>query len=346
VAEIREGLPSVAAIVVNFNGGSKLTECLESLVGQEYPPAEIILVDNSSTDGSADAAQRKFGDAIRVVRNSTNRGFAGANNQGILLATSDWVFLLNNDAVADRAATAELMRFARDRPEAGMLACRIMRHEAPEYFDSVGLLIYPDGISRPRGWQEKDLGQYDHPEEILAASGAAAAYRRSMMLDIGLFDERYFVYLEDLDVGMRAWLAGHQGWYVPTARARHMKSSTFGNYSKFKAFLVERNRIWNAVKLLPMPLLLASPLFTLHRYALQWYAAATRQGISGDFVKEYSYRELFIILCRAWASAMIGLPEMFAKRRTIARTRKLTRAEWHALVSRNKLRALELALKH
>ncbi len=207
------------------------------------------------------------------------------------VARGAWLFLLNNDAVAAPDAIAErLMTFAADRPaEAGMLACRVVRYEEPHFFDSVGLLLYLDGVCRSRGWEEKDIGQYHRSEEVLAPHGCAGAYRKAMIDEVGPFDEAYFAYLEDLDLGMRGQLAGWRCWYVADATVRHRKSSTFGNYSTFKAYHVERNRIWNAVKLLPRFILLVSPLFTLNRYLLQGYAVATHQGLSSDFVKEYSY---------------------------------------------------------
>jgi GT2 family glycosyltransferase len=262
------------------------------------------------------------------------------------VARGAWMFLINNDAVAAPDTIERLMAFAAERPEAGMLACRVMRYEQPHFFDSVGLLLYPDGVCRSRGWEEKDIGQYDRPEEVLAPHGCAGAYRKAMIDEVGPFHETYFAYLEDLDLGMRGQLAGWRCWYVPDADIRHHKSSTFGNYSKFKAYHVERNRIWNAVKLLPRFILLVSPLFTLNRYLLQGYAAATHQGLPSDFVKEYSYPQLAVLLVRAYTAALMRLPEMLGKRREISRRRRISTAEWYQLISRFKLDAIELALKH
>lgn len=337
--------PLVTAVVVNYRGRDHLPECLASLFGQTWPRLELVLVDNGS-DGEVEEAVLRYGSRLRVIRNARNEGFARANNQGFAAATGDWVFLLNNDAVADPRCVERLMRFVEGRPEVGMLACRVMRYDRPHCFDSAGLLLYPDGVCRPRGWEEKDLGQYDRAEEVLAPHGCAAAYRRSMLDELGGFDEDYFAYLEDLDLGMRGRLAGWAAWYVPDAAVRHKKSASAGNYSKFKAYHVERNRIWNAVKLLPPFLLLISPLFTLNRYLLQGYAAATHRGLSDEFVKEYSLPQLAVLLVRAYAAALLALPRMLARRRAISRARRLSVEEWYALVSRFKLDAIELALKY
>lgn len=338
--------PRVSAVVVNLNGGELLSECLDSLLAQTWTDLEVIVVDNGSDAREVEAIEARFGDRIQLIRNDKNEGFARANNQAFEKARGEWLFLLNNDAAADRDCVEKLMECVRDRPGVGMLACRVVQYESPNFFDSAGLLLYPDGTCRPRGWGEKDLGQYDRADEVLAPHGAAAALHRSMVDEVGAFDEDYFCYLEDLDLGMRGQLAGWTCWYVPDARVRHRKSRTAGNYSKFKAYHVERNRIWNAVKLLPRFILLISPLFTLNRYLMQGYAAATQRGISGDFVKEYSALQLVVVLVRAYSAALWRLPRMLRRRGEIDARRKLTKDEWYQLVSRFKLDAIELALKH
>jgi len=338
--------PLVSAIVVNRNGREWLDECLEALFAQTWPDLEVILVENGSTDGSGDAAVARWGGRLRCVRNARNEGFARGNNQGIAEARGEWLFLINNDATADPRCVEELMAAAAGRPDAGMFACRIVRHEQPDVLDSAGLLLYPDGMCRSRGWEEPDGPPYDRSEEVLCPHGAAGLWRKAMLDEVGGFDETYFAYLEDLDLGFRAQLGGWRCWYVPGARVRHRKSATAGNWSKFKAFHAERNRIFNAVKLLPRFILIISPAFTLNRYLLMSYAAATKRGLSSDFVREYSYGELLWVLIRAHLAALWRLPEMLRKRRAIARKRKLSTAEWYRLISRFKLDAIELALKH
>jgi GT2 family glycosyltransferase len=338
--------PLVSAVIVNRDGGRLLVEALESLFDQTWTPLEVILVDNASCDGSADAAAARYGERLRVIRNVRNEGFARGNNQAMAVAGGEWVFLLNNDAVLERVAIEQAMRYVADKPEAGMVACRVMVYDKPHIFDSTGLLLYPDGVCRPRGWEEKDLGQYDQPDEVLAPSGSACAFRRAMLDAVGCFDESYFAYLEDLDLGMRGQLAGWKCYYVPGAIARHAKSMQSGNHSKFKAYHVERNRIYNAVKLLPSFILLMSPLFTVNRYLLQFYAARTQRGLSARFMKDYSWIGLLGVLVRAHAVALVHLPEMIRKRRAIARTRRLSVDEWYRLISRFKLDAIELALKY
>lgn len=338
--------PLVSAIVVNWNGGAMLQDALASLFAQTWPALEVILVDNASTDGSAQAAERRFGDKLVVIRNAKNEGFARGNNVGFEAAKGEWVFLLNSDAICEPDVLTDLMRFVADRPDVGQLACRVVRADQPNFFDSVGLLLYPDGVCRSRGWEEKDLGQYDRAEEVLAPHGCACALRRTMLDRIGFFDEDFFCYLEDLDLGVRGQLAGWKCWYVPTARVRHRRSSTAGNHSVFKAYHVERNRIYCLWKWMPRFLVFVSPLFTLNRYAMQGYAVHTHQGISSEFVREYSLARLFVLVIQAWLAALFRLPRMLAKRRQIRNLRTISMREWYGLISRFKLDAIELALKY
>ena len=339
-------IPVVSAIVVNYDGGAMLQDALASLFAQTWPALEVILVDNASTDGSVEQAERCFGDRLLVIRNARNEGFARGNNVGFLAAKGEWLFLLNSDAVCDQDVIAELMQFVADRPDVGQLACRVVRADQPNFFDSAGLLLYPDGVARPRAWQEKDQGQYDRAEEVLAPHGCACALRKAMIDRIGGFDEDFFCYFEDLDLGVRGQLAGWKCWYVPTTRVRHRKSATAGNYSVFKAYHVERNRFYCLWKWMPRYLVFVSPLFTLNRYAMQGYAAYTHQGLSAEFVKEYSLIRLFCLLIQARLAAWYRLPRMLAKRRQIRDMRTISVLEWYRLISRFKLDAIELALKY
>jgi GT2 family glycosyltransferase len=339
-------VPLVSAIVVNWNGGTMLQDAIASLIAQTWQNLEIVLVDNGSTDGSAEAADRRFPGRLRVVRNVRNEGFARGNNIGFAAARGEWMFLLNSDAVCDPDTVAALMAFAAEKPEVGQLACRVVQADKPHVFDSTGLLLYPDGVARARGWQEKDTGQYDRPEEVLAPHGCACALKKSMLDDIGGFDEDFFCYLEDLDLGVRGQLAGWRCWYVPAARVRHQKSVTAGNYSVFKAYHVERNRLYCLWKWMPRFLVFVAPLFTMNRYALQGYAAHTHQGLSAEFVKEYSLFRLAVVLAQARIAAAWRLPRMLAKRRRIRERRRITVRDWYGLISRFKLDAIEIALKY
>lgn len=338
--------PSVSVIIVNWNGGDYLKKCIDSLETQTFRNFELILVDNGSTDNSAIDIKQHYNGFVNLIRNKNNMGFCGGNNAGIRQAKGEFIALLNMDATVEPDWLKMLVQSAERNPGAGMWACKVVLNSNSSRFDSAGgLMFYPDGVCRNRGWQEKDIGQYEREEETLAPHGCAAMYRREMLEEIGLFDDNYFAYLEDLDLGLRGQFAGWKCIYVPKAVVHHERSVALGNHSKTKAFLVERNRIWNMVKFLPPFLLIISPLFTINRYLLQGYAAATHQGISGSFGREYSRFQLAWILAKAYFSAFLKLPDMLRERKKIQKKRRISVKDIYFLISKYKLDAIEIALK-
>jgi GT2 family glycosyltransferase len=338
--------PLVSVIVLNWNGADILEECLLSLKAQTYAPLEVIVVDNGSTDDSVARVKEKFGDSVRLHQNPTNLGFAGGNNVAIRTANGDYIALLNNDATADPRWVEELVEAAEALPGVGMCASKIYSFDQPGILDSAGgLLIYPDGLSRGRGRLERDLGQYEKREEVLLPSGCACLYRRTMLDEIGSFDEDFFAYSDDTDLGLRGRMAGWKCEYVPTAIAYHRYSSTGGRYSKLKAFLAERNRFWVAVKILPLPVLLLSPFYTVWRLILHAYAVFAKRGATGKFTEQYSLGILLLTLFKAYGAAMAGLPKMWRKRRVIQKARKVPRRAVYGWLKHYKIRASELAFK-
>lgn len=335
----------VSAIVVNWNGKDLLRSCLQSLVGQSHRELEIVVVDNGSTDGSAEMIQREF-PRVHLVMNRTNQGFARPNNQGMAGATGEAFFLINNDAEAERDCLARLVSALEEDPNVGMAAPKILDHADGKTIDSVGgLFIYPDGMSRGRGRGEEDRGQYDSPKEVLVSSACACLYRKAMLEEAGNFDEDFFAYCEDTDLGLRGQLAGWKAVSVPEAVVRHQYSRTGGKYSPLKAFLVERNHIWVVVKTFPAGLWFLSGFYASWRYALQAFAVLTRKGAGGEFARERSSVELLGILLMAWWAALLGIPRMLEKRKLIQAQRKVSRAEVKQLFKNYRLSASQLVFK-
>ncbi len=337
-------VPRVSVIVLSWNGRGLLENCLRSLAAQDYRDFETIVVDNGSSDGTVEMLADSFADC-RVIANSENKGFCQGNNQAIAVARGELIVLVNNDAEAAPEFLSRMVAAADLDPEFGMFAGRIMMFDQRDVFDSTGLLVYPDGVCRSRGWLERDEGQYDESDECLGPNGCAAMYRRAMLDDVGTFDERYFAYLEDLDLAMRGQLRGWRCRYVADAVVYHKKSMTSGYHSAFKASLVERNRIWNAAKLFPRRILFLSPFYTLARYFAQGYAAATGQGISKGFTRDYSRFRLAKILGRAYIDAFRYLPEILVERRRIQKERRLGALAVFALMKRYRLPVKDLAFK-
>jgi GT2 family glycosyltransferase len=166
-----------------------------------------------------------------------------------------------------------------------------------------------------------------------------------MLDDIGLFDEDFFAYGDDADLGLRACWRGWKCAYAPTAVVYHRHSSSLGKYSPEKAFLVERNRFWVAVKLLPWPVLLVSPLFTLWRFCWHISSMATNRGLAGGVAREHKAWKLALALIRAYVSGFSGVVMIARKRREVFMTRNLTTAEFLRLIRRYRISARELALR-
>lgn len=334
----------VSVIVVNWNGLPYLDECLESVEHQSYPHLERVIVENGSTDGSGQWLRQRRGGDWRLVELPVNRGFAGGVNAGILASHGEYIALLNNDAVAERDWLSSLVA-CMSRSEVGMVASKILFYDRRQVIDKVGHLLYPDGLNRGRGAGEVDHGQFERCDEVFFPDGCAALYRRSMLEDVGLFDEQFFAYGDDADLGLRARWRGWHCLYAPGARVYHRHSSSLGKYSPEKAFLVERNRFWVAVKLLPMPMLLISPLLTLWRFLWHLLSILWRRGLAGGVTREHSTGGLMVALVRAYFSGTAGLAEIWRKRREVFRRRRITRMQFFALSCRYRISARELALR-
>lgn len=335
----------LSAIVVNWNGRDHLEVCLGSLRRQTLAGVEIVLVDNGSSDGSLELVRAHFGDAVRIVTLEENRGYAGGLNAGLCAARGRLLMALNSDTEVDPECCARLVAAADAHPTTGMFAPKILAFDRRDLIDNVGHLIYADGLSRGRGRLERDHGQYDAEQEIVLPSGCAVLLRRAMLRDIGLFDEALFAYCDDTDLGLRGRLAGWRCRAVPGAVVYHKYSAASDAYSPLKAFLVERNRAWVAVKCLPWPLLLASPLFTAVRLAAQAWGALTGRGAAGRFASAHSPLTLVGVLLRAWGAALAGLPAAWRQRRLVQRHRRVSTGDALAWFRRYRMGVREVAWK-
>lgn len=339
-------MPLVSIVIVNYNGIRFLQKCLESIYCQSYSDFELILIDNGSTDGSVEFVMNNF-PSVTVIKNKENLGFAIANNQGIGIVRGKYIALLNNDTVVDKDWLRSLVTVAEASSEReGMWAGKILSLENPNIIDSVGgLMISNDGIAKGRGRLEEDRGQYDKQEEVFIPSACAALYRKAMIDEIGLFDEDFFAYCEDADLGLRARLAGWKTVSVPKAVVYHYYSGTAGGYTEMKAYLVERNHIWLAVKNFPLLKLLLLPFYTSWRYLIQVYGIISKRGAGGKFVVNFSGMELFVILLKALSGAMKGMPVMLKKRRDIQKKRTVSEKEINNLIKQYGLTTKEIVFK-
>jgi GT2 family glycosyltransferase len=331
----------ISVVVVNWNRKELLRACLLSLSRQSTSDFETIVVDNGSTDGSADMAEREFG--VRAIRNSENRGFCAGNNQGIAAARGEFVALLNNDAEANPTWLAELHRACASLPEIGMAASKILVWEDPTRIDKAGHLIFPDGQNRGRGTGQLDLGQFDREEEVLWPDGCAAMYRKPMLDRIGGFDEDFFAYGDDAELGLRARIAGYRCLYAPRAVVRHHRGATLGKDSAWRVTLIERNRVLLAAKLFPWSLLVFNPFYYVVRLAAGAVLARRDRGDTAHFPGLSGKLRIARALLAGDFGALRLLPRILAKRSEIAAIRKLSPRELRRLLLSHRLPLREVA---
>jgi len=336
--------PEICVIIVNYNGLHLLAECLDSLREQIFSDFEVILVDNASSDGSGAFVTENY-PGVKVIVNGENLGYGGGNNTGIAASGAKYVVLLNNDTKVDARWLERLYEAAEKDKTIGMCASKILNYYDPETIDNTGLLIYRDGIARGRGRLEKDTGQYALQEEVFFPSGCAGLYRREMLEEIGLLDEDFFLYVDDVDIGFRGRLAGWKCLYVPEAVVYHKYSATTEPYSPLKAYLVERNRIWVVMKCFPLGMAAASLFYTLFRYIMQGYGIATGRGAGSRLARSGSGFGTVLILCRAYLSAFRKFGIMVRKRKRIMAMKKVSKREISSWFRRFGIGVKELALK-
>jgi GT2 family glycosyltransferase len=332
----------ISVIIPNFNGVNFIPNCLSSLQKQTFKNFNVIVVDNGSSDDSVNLIKKSY-PWVRLIELSENTGFAKACNTGINASQAKHVAILNNDTEVMPDWLKELYRAIEENKEAGMAASKILLNMESREIDSVGMLIYPDGIGRQKGRGEIDYGQYDREKEILFAHGAAAIYRKLMLDEIGLFDEDFFAYAEDTDIGLRAQLAGWKAVTAPKAVVYHKYSATTGKYTSLKAMLIERNRIMAAVKNFPFTWLCLLPFYTIWRICFQIYGVLINKGSSARFKESYSAKEIIIVMLKAYASALKHIPLMLKKRRQ--RIKKISNREYIKILKKYSITAAELILK-
>jgi hypothetical protein len=242
----------VAVIILNWNGRRFLETCLSSVSAQTYRDVEVVLVDNGSSDGSVSFVRERF-PHVRLIANEGNRGFAAANNQAMRATDSEFVVTLNNDTEVSPDWLDELVRAADTGPRVGACASRMLFAHRPTMINSAGIALDRAGIAWDWRGGELDDPQEREPVEVFGACAGAALYRRSMLDEIGLFDEDFFAYLEDVDLAWRAQWAGWRALSVPTARVLHYHSGTSVEGSPFKNRLLGRNKVWLIAKNYPWP---------------------------------------------------------------------------------------------
>lgn len=314
-----------------------LSGCLRALETQTFGRFEVIVVDNSGA-----GRVKPSGVRTRVIANARNLGFGAAVNQAIRDSASPYVAALNDDAEADPVWLEKLVAAAETRPRAGMFASEV--HLAGTcLLDSAGLLIAADGSSKQRGHGQPPAN-FAKFKDALCPSGSAALYRRKMLDEIGLFDETFFLYCEDTDLGLRARRAGWECAYVPGAVVAHRYSHSAGRASPLKAYYVERNRLFTAIKNLPVAMLFQAPFYAAARYLWHLISLLQGRGKVAEFKQAgFSAALLPFLVFRAHCSALFHMPRLLSERRRIRRSARLTTRQFRALLAENSISIRQVA---
>lgn len=308
---------SVSVIIVNWNGGALLGQCVRHLQAQTRLPDRVILIDNASTDDSL--AQLPAWSLLDVLRMDSNLGFAAGNNYAIDQCDTEYVALLNPDAFAAPDWLEQLLQAAQEYPATASFGSRQLSHEDPARLDGTGDCYHLSGIAWRQGHGHTQQAHHLMARDIFAPCAAAALYRRAAIVTVGGFDESYFCYMEDVDLGFRLRLAGHTARYVPSAVVHHVGSATSGGqHSDFSVLHGHRNMVWTFVKNMPTPLLWL---------LLPWHLAANLAALV-----IFSTRGQGNTIARAKWQAVQGLGHAWRQRRSIQRQRTATVCSiWAAL---------------
>ena len=302
-----------AVLIVSWNSGAVLLRTLDCLARQTRAPHRVIVVDNASTDGSIDQV-RRLHPHVQVVVRPTNDGFARANNVGVEIADDcEWIALLNPDAFPEPEWLAALLRAAQEHPECASFGSHMRTAETDNRLDGLGDVYHVSGAA----WRDQHaMPEPDPPRaasEIFSACAAAALYRRDVFREAGGFDESFFCYFEDVDLGFRLRLLGHRCLYVPGAVVRHVGSASFGDGSDFAIYHGGRNIVWTFFKDMPTGMLL--------RYLPQhllWNVAT---------LCVWSLRGRVRSAARSKRDALRGLPAVLRQRRAVQSTRRVSTRE-------------------
>ncbi|RJP72659.1 MAG: glycosyltransferase [Candidatus Abyssobacteria bacterium SURF_17] len=247
-------IPTISVVVVNYNGRKFLGDCIDSVFSQTLPPAEVLIVDNASTDGSDTFVKEAYPRA-KLIPTGENAGFARAANRGIRESTGQFIALLNNDAVADEHWLEWLIRPALADDAIGLCASKMLFSWDKNRMNNAGIGITDYGLPYDRGFHVTNHQAFAADRFVFGACGGAALLRRSMFERTGLFDEDFFLCYDDADLSFRAQLMGYTCMYVANAVVYHAGGATVPYYGGTARFYSCRHYIVLVTKNMPGRLL-------------------------------------------------------------------------------------------
>lgn len=247
--------PFFSVLIVNYNGGEYLQGAIDSLKKQTFQNFEVICIDNNSTDNSVDTLDTQGIAHFALEKQADNLGFAKGNNVGAKLAKGRWLALLNPDTIADPDWLLRVHEATQKYTHCKVFACAQLSLDHPELLDGAGDSYHIFGIPW-RGGFERPIEELPEEGTCFSPCGASAIYERELFMSYNGFDERFFCYCEDVDLGYRMQLDGEPCIFLPGAILSHKGSGTSGRDSYFTMFHGNRNRTWTYIKNTPLPLLI------------------------------------------------------------------------------------------
>lgn len=310
---------NVAILIVNWKSSNMLLRCLECIVNQESIKSDIFVLENGSNDSMAEVYCSRF-PSVQFYKSENNIGFAAGNN--LLFQKTkeyEWIALVNPDAFLEPDWLKKMISAANAHPEYSFFASRLILSANHAILDGDGDTMHLSGLAWREGHCEPVPHEAIEPHEVFSACAAAALYRRDVFEAMGGFDEDYFCYFEDVDLGFRMRLAGHRCLLVPDAVAYHVAAASTGNrHSDFAVYHGHRNMVWTYIKNMPNKLffLLLPPHILINIMAIVWF----------------SLRGQAMVILRAKWDALCGVPRMWRKRRDVQKMRIISEVEiWKIL---------------
>jgi len=297
--------PSIAIIVLNWNGFNDTIKCMESLKKLSYKNYKIVLVDNGSDNNEGGRLKEKYPD-IHLIQNEINKGFAGGNNDGINWAFGnnfEYIVNLNNDCIVEEIWLSNLVNGLKST-NANFASSRIMFCQDPNIICSDGDIMFPDGSAVCEN-RYKKYNRVESKRKIFSACGAGSIYSVKCLKDVmiknnQIFDELYFVFYEDIDLAIRLNLKSYEGVFIPNAVIYHKHSATAGMYSELKVFHSEKNRILNEILNFPVYLIFLGELvFALKIFLLLVYSIFNKKSKGYRYLKNLGIIDIALLFLKA-----------------------------------------------
>lgn len=301
----------VSVIIPNWNGYQLLEDCLTSLIKQTFEDFEIILVDNNSTDDSLKYVESNF-PQVKIIKLNKNFGFAKAINEGVRASGAKYVAFLNNDTSVDKDWLKSLVKCANHNPEAISVNSKLLNFYNRKIIDGVGILINEVGQAKSIAWQQEDTGQYSKEQYIFGATGGGALFEREDFIKVGLFDESYFMYFEEVDFAFRAQFLGYKSVFCPQAIVFHKHKATAKKKPQYIEYWQFRNMTQTIIKDFPTLIILRN--FRWLKIILVYLNTIIYQIKNGFFWPP--------LLANLWI--IFHLPKLLEKRKNIQKNRKVS----------------------